>query len=404
MGEYHYDALNRRIRKNVGGVVTDCLYFGWQCVEDRDSSNNPSVQYLWGIYLDELIQQKNIADINGFGANALLYPLQDLLCRTTGLADSSGVVREAYDTDAYGNTLIFRKSGTPPGAIAFSDSDTQVSVPTCPFIFTGQRFDAEIGLYYYKRRYYSPLLGRFLNRDPIGYEGGDLNFYRYGNSDPLKFLDVSGTSCVTRCCRFKSPIVYASIIPLGAPPDITITVNCPDTANQQLCCSAAAERLGLRDLGQAAVTNGPCPPTIRDNGPLPLKGRLAFIEVEQAPIVNLCRGGSSGSGQPWGCPQLGIAPGVPSPLGPQGGLLDAYGCAAGYTQDGEVEFFTCQVYGPPDMAASLTDEAGFARCAATARTVMREACAAGHYNRFASGCSKLAALLSNLWWRKVSRA
>ncbi len=132
---------------------TDCVYSGWQCVEERNVSDSPTVQYLWGIYLDEIIQQKNIAAINGFAAGAVLYPLQDLLYRTTGLADSSGTVMEAFDTDAYGNTLIFRAD--PPAQLTFSDSDPQVGSPTCPFIFTGQRFDAETSLYYYKRRYYA---------------------------------------------------------------------------------------------------------------------------------------------------------------------------------------------------------------------------------------------------------
>ena len=126
---YVYDALNRRVRKSVGGAVTDCLYHGWRCVEDRNSNDFPIVQYVWGIYLDELIQQTNLAAINGFAANAVFYPLQDLLYRTTGLTDSSGNIMEAYDTDAYGNTLIFRAS--PLARLAFSDSDRQVTSPTC---------------------------------------------------------------------------------------------------------------------------------------------------------------------------------------------------------------------------------------------------------------------------------
>ena len=108
------------------------------------------MQYVWGIYLDEIIQLKVLVGVNEFSAGTVLYPLQDLLYRTTGLADTSSppVIREAYDTDAYGNTLIFRNSGSPPGQITFNDTgtlDTQVNSPTCEFIFTGQRFDARNG-------------------------------------------------------------------------------------------------------------------------------------------------------------------------------------------------------------------------------------------------------------------
>ncbi len=217
VAQYVYDALDRRIRKTVIGTVTDCVYSGWRCVEDRDVSNSPSVQYLWGIYLDEIIQQMNIAAINGFAAGALLYPLQDLLYRTTGLADSSGTVMEAYDTDAYGNTLIFRSS--PPAQIVFSDTDPQVSAPTCAFIFTGQRFDTETGLYYYKRRYYSPVLGRFIGRDPIAVE---INLYRYASDRPTVAGDPMGLWCCDDLCKpehsKKAPTKATDVAITDSPP------------------------------------------------------------------------------------------------------------------------------------------------------------------------------------------
>ncbi len=140
-----FDALNRRIRVTVsnGGLpensalngTTDCLYLGWRCVEERQTisgTDTPTKQYTWGIYLDELLQQRQLVALNGFAASAIadLYPLQDLLYRTTGLADSDGTIREAYDTDAYGKTLLFRNSGSPPTATTWS-GDTQVINPTC---------------------------------------------------------------------------------------------------------------------------------------------------------------------------------------------------------------------------------------------------------------------------------
>ncbi len=201
---YTYDALGRRIRKvvsnggesgNVPDGVTDYIYSGSRCIEERNpcggggSDDTPTKQYVWGIYLDDLIQQKNIAAANNFAADGVLYPLQDLLYRTTGLSDSSGVIREAYDTDAYGNTIIFRNAGTPPAQINFNDSDTQVDYPTCEFIFTGQRYDAESGIYHYKARFYVPELGRFGQCDPIG---RTENTYHYAWNNPTGLLDTYG--------------------------------------------------------------------------------------------------------------------------------------------------------------------------------------------------------------------
>jgi RHS repeat-associated protein len=44
--------------------------------------------------------------------------------------------------------------------------------------FTGREWDPEIGLYYYRARYYDPKVGRFVGEDPIGFAGG-VNFHVY---------------------------------------------------------------------------------------------------------------------------------------------------------------------------------------------------------------------------------
>jgi RHS repeat-associated protein len=55
----------------------------------------------------------------------------------------------------------------------------------------GYRYDAETGNYYVRNRYYSPTLGRWLTRDPIGYRGG-INLYCYVNSSPVGNVDAEG--------------------------------------------------------------------------------------------------------------------------------------------------------------------------------------------------------------------
>ncbi len=46
-------------------------------------------------------------------------------------------------------------------------------------------------LYYYRARYYSPALGRFISEDPIGLRGG-LNRYAYVDGGPTNRRDPSG--------------------------------------------------------------------------------------------------------------------------------------------------------------------------------------------------------------------
>lgn len=61
-----------------------------------------------------------------------------------------------------------------------------------PYAFTGREFDRETVLYYYRTRYYDSSVGRFITRDPIRFNGGDANLYRYVFNDPVNLTDPSG--------------------------------------------------------------------------------------------------------------------------------------------------------------------------------------------------------------------
>ncbi len=61
-----------------------------------------------------------------------------------------------------------------------------------PYTFTGREWDKEIGLYYYRARYYDPDVGRFISEDPIGFAGGDVNLYAYVVNNPVNWVDPWG--------------------------------------------------------------------------------------------------------------------------------------------------------------------------------------------------------------------
>ena len=212
---YTYDALGRRIRKvipditqdpDLGGLTgdipagtTDYLYDGVQCIEERDPTGGPSQtdaairQYVWGQYVDELIRQIEIDPDDSETITATYYMLSDLLYRATALTNASGTIQEAYDCDAYGNTIAYSGAGTGGW---WSDDETATNNPKCQFIFTGRRFDPETSnettqMYFYRARYYSPVLGRFISRDPIGYNSG-MNLYEYVGGMATRYVDPPG--------------------------------------------------------------------------------------------------------------------------------------------------------------------------------------------------------------------
>ena len=141
---------------------------------------------VWGQYVDELIQQREIGDTD-------YYLLSDLLYRAVALTDDEAAIVETYDCDAYGNTIAYDTAG---GEGWWEDDDEATSNPKCQFIFTGRRFDPETSdsnsqMYFYRARYYSPILGRFISRDPIVYDGG-MNLYEYVGSRAVDAVDPRG--------------------------------------------------------------------------------------------------------------------------------------------------------------------------------------------------------------------
>jgi RHS repeat-associated protein len=67
----------------------------------------------------------------------------------------------------------------------------QFRTSTTPLQYTGRENDGATGLYYYRARYYSPQLDRFIAEDPIGL-GGGTNYYAYADGDPLSAMDPLG--------------------------------------------------------------------------------------------------------------------------------------------------------------------------------------------------------------------
>jgi RHS repeat-associated protein len=190
LANYAYDALNRRITErgpdlgyNLFGLTHDLYYSAnWQVVEER-YANLPHAQYVWSpVYVDALVLRDR--DTTGTGTLAeRLYVQQDANFNVTALVNRSGAVVERYAYDPYGASTAYDPTNwTPLAGSAFA----------WLYLHQGGRYELQTGLYDFRNREYSPTLGRFVQRDPIGFLAGDTNVYRYVSNSPNNATDSSG--------------------------------------------------------------------------------------------------------------------------------------------------------------------------------------------------------------------
>ena len=176
IAEYTYDATNRRISKLVAATAETFtfVYNDGQVVEEYLNSSLART-YTYGAYIDDPLMVE-------YSGQRYFY-LKDRRYSITGLTDATGSIVETYEYSAFGRMTIYDAAG--------QDITATGSTIGNPYGFTGRRLDAETGLWYYRNRMYSPVLGRFLQRDPAGYVDG-MNLYAYVQNNPIKYLDPEG--------------------------------------------------------------------------------------------------------------------------------------------------------------------------------------------------------------------
>ncbi len=154
---FSYDALGRRTSATVNGSAASYLYDGLNL-----ATISGSLMLASG-HLDEIY-----AHVWSSGTTSYLRDgVNRVVAATNGAASVSG-------SSFY----------SPYGDIASSGTAT-------PLQFTGRENDGATGLYYYRARYYSPQLSRFISEDPLGLAAG-TNFYAYVNGNPISDTDPSG--------------------------------------------------------------------------------------------------------------------------------------------------------------------------------------------------------------------
>ena len=198
-----YDGDGNRVAKTVGGVTTQYLVdglnpTGYPQVVEELVNGAVTRQYAYG--LQRISENQVISNV----WTPSFYGYDSAAGNVRFLSNAAGAVTDTYEYDAFGNQIY--RSGTTPNN----------------FLYRGEQFDTDLGLYYLRARQYNPATGRFMSRDP---EDGDpdepasLHKYLYADGEPVNLADPTGRSAgALTIGPVRVPVEYLMILSIVSIP------------------------------------------------------------------------------------------------------------------------------------------------------------------------------------------
>jgi len=172
---YVVDAHNRRVGKNVNGVLaTGFLYDADQIVAQLNGGNQLVSQFVYAT---------GSAAPDYMISGGVTYRIfsDELGSPVLVVNSSTGAIAEQIVYDEFGNVLSDSKPGFQP------------------FGFAGGLYDQDTKLLRFGARDYNPSVGRWTAKDPILFTAGDPNLYGYVLSDPVNLTDSTGLQADCPC-------------------------------------------------------------------------------------------------------------------------------------------------------------------------------------------------------------
>jgi RHS repeat-associated protein len=183
--EFTYDARGHLIRQTdsgpLGTVARSFVVDSLTNVAYQQSSDGDQFSVLTGQTIDS-----HLAAVRSNGEAE--FGLSDVINSTVNTTDQSGILKGQFFYEPYGET---RANGS-----------------NYPFQYTG-RVPVSGGLYYYRARFYSPAIGRFISEDPLELAADLQSEYVYAKNNPINLLDPTGLKVDPECvfaCLFRKTV------------------------------------------------------------------------------------------------------------------------------------------------------------------------------------------------------
>ena len=185
---YRVNAMGQRVSKNVGGVI---VYFFYdeqgRLLGEYDGSGKLIEETIW-------LEDLPVATLRPTGATGIPTPVSIYYVHADHLGSTRAVTRPSD------NKIMWQWDNLDPfGANLSNENPAGQGIFKYNLRFPGQYYDAEIGVNYNYFRDYDPMIGRYMESDPIGIWGG-LGTYSYVANDPLRYLDPTGENIHGNWC------------------------------------------------------------------------------------------------------------------------------------------------------------------------------------------------------------
>jgi RHS repeat-associated protein len=198
-----------------------------QVIEEKQPLDTASPLKKVNLYGHDLISSEERG--TGVSPVSSIFYTYDGLGSVRSITDTTGDIKESYDYDAYGTLIGLAKRNTTTGLLESSNLSSTIPDLQSDYLYTGEQFDSDLGMYFLRARYLNTNTGRFHSQDTYeGDKGGPLSLhkYLYANGNPAMMVDPSGrfslsevTTAISIALSFSNIAVVSAVSLFNGFPD-----------------------------------------------------------------------------------------------------------------------------------------------------------------------------------------